>query len=235
MSRDDAPHPGVLRVGIDDAPPVPMQQGRPETGDFRGYEVDVLAALARRLGVTLRYRREYWSALLADLAADRVDLVCSAATVTAERARVVDFCRPHLALTLALVTRAGDPAGPALVHDGLAGRRVGVRAGTTAEAYARAHGAPSPAAVSESNEALYAALAAGELDVVVDDGPIAAHFARATAGLALAGALPGTEAAYAILVRRGNDALRSALDAALAALEADGTLATLQRRWGLAS
>jgi ABC-type amino acid transport substrate-binding protein len=31
----------VLRVGIDDAPPVPMQMGRPESGDFRGYEVDL--------------------------------------------------------------------------------------------------------------------------------------------------------------------------------------------------
>jgi hypothetical protein len=31
----------VLRVGIDDAPPVPMKMGRPESGDFRGYEVDM--------------------------------------------------------------------------------------------------------------------------------------------------------------------------------------------------
>jgi hypothetical protein len=31
----------VLRLGIDDAPPVPMTMGRPESGDSRGYEVDL--------------------------------------------------------------------------------------------------------------------------------------------------------------------------------------------------
>lgn len=218
-----------LLVGIDDASPVPMQQGSPASGDFRGYEVDLLEALAGRLGAALRYRRAYWSAIVADLAAGRVDAVCSAASVTPERAREVDFCRPHLDLTLAVVTRAGDPAGTALSD-----RHVGVRAGTTAEAYARAHGALEPAAVSESNDELYAALAAGALDAVVDDSPIAAHFARTVPGLAVAGALPGTEAAYAIMVRKGDDTLRGALDAALGALEADGSLRTLRVRWGLA-
>jgi len=35
-------------VGIDDASPVPVQLGNPETGDFRGYEVDLLGEIARR-------------------------------------------------------------------------------------------------------------------------------------------------------------------------------------------
>ena len=39
-----------LVVGLDVAPPIPMQQGRPEDGDFRGYEVDLLE-VAGRLGV----------------------------------------------------------------------------------------------------------------------------------------------------------------------------------------
>src|SRR4051812_16518275 len=94
----------ALLVGIDDAPPVPMQLGSPATGDFRGYEVSLLEELARRLGVALRYRRSYWSAIVGDLIAGRIDAICSAATVTPERARDVDFCTPHLALTLAVVT-----------------------------------------------------------------------------------------------------------------------------------
>jgi polar amino acid transport system substrate-binding protein len=220
--------PGSLLVGIDDAPPVPLQIGNPETGDFRGYEVDLLEALARRLDVTLAYQRAFWTAIVGDLAAGRLDVVCSAATVTQERRATVDFCRPHLSLTLAVVTRADDRSGAVLGR-----RRVGVRVGTTAEAYTRAHGDGEPSQRSESNEELYAALAAGQLDAVVDDGPIAAHFARAVPGLQLSGPLPGSDAAYAIMVRKGNDALRNALDAALGGLEADGILRRLQARWGL--
>lgn len=228
-AADDPTARRELLVGIDDAPPVPMQQGSPEGGDFRGYEVDLLEAIARRLGVRLRYRRAYWSRIVGELVAGRIDAVCSAATVTPERAREVDFCTPHLTLTLAVAVRDGVPATLALAQ-----RRVGVRSGTTAEAYARAHGAPAPAMRSESNDALYAALASGALDAVVDDAPIAAHFVRAVPGLRLAGALPGTDAAYAIMVRKGNDPLRAALDGAIGALDADGTLRALRDRWGLA-
>ena len=217
----------VLLVGIDDAPPVPMQQGSPASGDFRGFEVDLLDALALHLCVSLQYRRAHWSVIVDDLAAGRVDAVCSAATVTAERARTVDFCTPHLNITLAVVTRDGDRAGTRLQ-----GRRVGVRRGTTAEEYVRNHGVPEPAALSEFNDELYGALAAGSLDAIVDDSPIAAHFARIVKGLQLGGTLPDTNAAYAIMVRKENDVLRRAIDSALAALEADGVLGALRTRWG---
>ncbi|MGA8438134.1 MAG: hypothetical protein WB762_03520 [Candidatus Sulfotelmatobacter sp.] len=32
----------TMRVGVDDAPPVRMQLGNPDTGDLRGHEVDLL-------------------------------------------------------------------------------------------------------------------------------------------------------------------------------------------------
>jgi ABC-type amino acid transport substrate-binding protein len=47
----------TIRVGIDDAPPAPMQLGNPGTGDFRGYWVDLLEEIGRRVGFGLRCRR----------------------------------------------------------------------------------------------------------------------------------------------------------------------------------
>ncbi|SRR5579872_6305505 len=119
-------------------------------------------------------------------------------TVTSERNRDVDFCVPHLRLALAVVKRdgiAGDTA--------IKGPQVGVRRGTTAEEYAKQHGIPEPALVSESNEELYASLAAGELDAIIDDSPIAMYFSKSVAGLQFTGIIQGTEGAYAIMVRKG--------------------------------
>jgi ABC-type amino acid transport substrate-binding protein len=65
-----------VRVGTDDAPPVPMQLGNPETADFRGYEVDLLGEIARRAGFRLRYRRALWSAIVSELMTGEVDLIC---------------------------------------------------------------------------------------------------------------------------------------------------------------
>ncbi len=217
---------GTVRVGIDDAPPAPMQLGNPERGDFRGYEVDLLEEISRRVGFRMSFRRALWSVIVGELVAGDVDLVCSAATVTKERAREADFCTPHLSLALGVVKRAGTTGDTAIT-----GLRLGVRRGTTAEIYAKQHGVPEPAQISESNETLYASLAAGELDAVIDDSPIARYFSQLVAGLQFTGVLQGTEAAYAIMVRRGNNKLRATINRALQDMENDGTQKRLLVRW----
>jgi glutamine transport system substrate-binding protein len=216
----------TIRVGIDDAPPAPMQLGSPDTGDFHGYEVDLLEEIARRVGFRLSFRRALWSVIVRELMAGDVDLVCSAATVTKEREREVDFCTPHLRLALAVVKRAGIKGGTAI-----RGLQLGVRRGTTAEAYARQHGDLEPVQISESNEKLYAALAAGELDAIIDDSPIAKYFSQCVAGLQFGGVLQGTEAAYGIMVRKGNNKLRAEINRALGDMEKDRTQQAFFSRW----
>src|SRR5579872_6188664 len=91
----------TIRVGIDYAPPASKQLGNSDAGDFRGYEVDLLEEIGRRVGFRLSFRRALWSVMIHELKAGDIDLVCSAATVTSERNRDVDFCVPHLRLALA--------------------------------------------------------------------------------------------------------------------------------------
>jgi ABC-type amino acid transport substrate-binding protein len=216
----------TIRVGIDDAPPVPMQLGSLEAGDFRGYEVDLLHEVGRRAGLGLSFRRALWSVIIRELVAGEIDIVCSAATITRERERLVDFCSPHLDIALAVVKR-----GEITSDKSLRGLRLGVRRGTTAEAYVKRHATAKPARISESNERLYALLAAGDVDAVVDDSPIAKWFSRSVRGLKFAGVLPGTEAAYGIMVRKGNNALRAKINHALEEIASDGTRRTLLLKW----
>jgi ABC-type amino acid transport substrate-binding protein len=79
------------------------------------------------------------------------------------------------------------------------------------------HSAEHPSALkhNESNgyvEKLYPLLGAGGLDAVVDDSPIAKWFSHSVPGLQFAGVLPGTDAAFAIMVRKGNNKLRAEID-----------------------
>jgi glutamine transport system substrate-binding protein len=226
MSEISATANRTVRVGIDDAPPSPMQMGNPDTGDFRGYEVDLLEEIGRRVGFRLSFRRALWSVIVRELMDGDVDLVCSAATVTKDRKRELDFCTPHLRLALAVVKRDGINGDTAI-----RGLRLGVRCGTTAEVYAKQHGIPKPTLVSESNEKLYAALVAGELDVVIDDSPIAKYFSEFVAGLQFTGTLPGTDAAYAIMVRKGNNKLRAEINRALGEMENDGSRQKFLSKW----
>jgi ABC-type amino acid transport substrate-binding protein len=148
MPLDQSP---ILRVGIDDAPPIPVQMGSPESEDFRGYEVSLLDALAESLGFTLQYRKAPWSVIVNELSAGTLDAVCSAATITPERAREVDFCTPHLEIALAAVVRKN-----ASTSIDWQASRFGVRAATTAQAYVAAQtGRKGVALRSESNDELY--------------------------------------------------------------------------------
>ena len=219
-----APRHQALRVGIDHAPPIPMQMGTPEDGSFRGYEVSLLDELATRLARTITYRRAFWSALVQELTDGKIDIICSAATITPERLRIVDFCQPHLQLKLAAVMRIS----PSLHEIDWTNLRSGVRAGTTAEEWLSRRQV-NPAMRSESNDTLYTALADGILDVVVDDSPIALHFSQAIAGLHYAGPLPGPVSTYGIMVRKG-DSLLEAINQHLADMEADSTLPDLRRQ-----
>ena len=203
-----------------------MQLGHPDKGDFRGYEVDLLKEVGRRAGFGLRFRRALWSVIVRELITGEVDLVCSAATITREREREVDFCSPHLNVTLAVVKRAGTNKERTIT-----GLRLGVRRGTTAEAYVRQHTNLVPMQVSESNEELYALLGASGLDAVIDDSPIAKWFSHSVPGLQFAGVLPGTDAAYAIMVRKGNNKLRAEINRALEEMANDGTRRMLLLRW----
>jgi ABC-type amino acid transport substrate-binding protein len=87
-----------------------------------------------------------------------------------------------VALALAVVKRDGITGDTSIK-----GLRLGVRRGTTAKAYAKQHGTPEPMQISESNEELYAALAACELDADIDDSTIAHYFSHVVAGLQFAG------------------------------------------------
>ena len=145
---------------------------------------------------------------------------------TKEREREADFCSPHLILAVAVVKREGITGDTSIK-----GLRIGVRRGTTAEHYAKHHEAPEPSQISESNEKLYASLAAGELDAVIDDSPIAKYFSQSVTGLQFAGVLKGTEGAYAIMVRKGNNTLRAEINGALGDMEKDGTQQRLRFKW----
>jgi glutamine transport system substrate-binding protein len=204
-----------------------MELGEPGGDDFRGYEVDILEAVAERLGLELRYRRAVWSQIIEELQGGLIDVICTAATYTPERASELDYGRPYLDMALAVVVRADDPAaGP----DDIRGCRFAVRSATTAERHIRDRLEPASVETFECNAETYDALLDGRADAVVDDSPIAAWFFSERGGLRLVGELPGTASHYAMVFAKGSP-LRAPLDAELDRLENEGRLTAWRRTW----
>jgi polar amino acid transport system substrate-binding protein len=220
--------PGVLTIGVDESPPPPLNFGIPGAPDFRGFEVDLTRAIAERLGLEAFYVSVLWSHMLDDLRQGRVDLVCTAATVTPERAAVFDFSEPYLDTVLVIVTRSDSPLQ---ASEDLAGRVVGARVATVAGEFAKTRLGHARIRTFDFNTDAYAALQSGDVDAVIDDRPIATYFIRSLPGLRIAKVIEGTESSYALMVAKGNDSLREALDESLRELGADGSLAEMRRTW----
>jgi ABC-type amino acid transport substrate-binding protein len=218
---------GILGVGVDASAPLPLHSD-PNLPDFKGFEVDLMKSVAARVGVSVRYRNALWSKLMDDLLEGRIDMICTAATITEQRKEILDFSRPYLDMKLAIVVRNGSSIKTlADIRD----RIVGVRIATSAEDFLRTSAHAKAISTFDMNTEAYKTLQMGKVDAVIDDSPIAQAFARSTPGLTLAGTIPGTDAKYAMMFRKGSDELRKVIDDALTKIEADGTYADIYRKW----
>src|SRR5216684_5432836 len=119
--------PGVLTVGSDTTFP-PQESIDPTTNKAVGFDVDLITAVAQRMGLQAKIVTTKFDTIIDDLAAKRFDVVMSAVSVTPEREKKVDFV-PYFNAGESLLVRAGNPLNIKSTAD-LCGRNVGVQTGT---------------------------------------------------------------------------------------------------------
>jgi ABC-type amino acid transport substrate-binding protein len=202
-----------------------------DAGTPHGRDVEMMQAVADRLGRKLVWTRQPFETLLPAAEAGEVDVVCATLGVTPERERLVAFSIPYFHTELACVTLAA-PGAPRTLAE-LAGRRVGAGAGTTS-ARALALRAPQAIAVLENKAGLPALerLTSGAVDALVMDGPAADALVASAPGVLVRLPVSFGPEDYA-LVLPPNSALLAPVDGVLRGLELDGTLARLDAAYGL--
>ena len=201
-----------------------------EDGNIVGFDVDLLKAVAEVSGFEFEIVNTSWNGIFVALAADEFDMVISAAAITEEREELVDFTAPYFDAGQWIVVRETDADSIRSVDD-LPGHMVGVQTGTTGDIAA---GEVEDVIVIRYEEIALAfqALAAGEVDAVVNDGPVSADFIKRNPQLGLMQVeKPLTVEYYGIAVAPGKSWLVDVLNTALAVVSADGTYAEIYREW----
>ena len=79
-----------------------------DTDTLVGYDVEVSRAIAQYMGLEPEYVEGEWDGLFAGLEAGRYDIVCNGVEVTEERAKSYDFSEPYAYIHTALAVRADD-------------------------------------------------------------------------------------------------------------------------------
>ena len=217
---------GTIMVGTEGAfPPMNFFKGK----DLTGFEIDLTNAVAKQMGLKTEWKVLSFDALLPALGQGRFDMVAASHTITAERAKAVDFLNPEYCTDGVWVTKKG---GPKTIAE-LAGKKVGAGVGSTnLQILSTIKGLKTEDIKSfpKDLDALQA-LIAGRIDAWSTDRwpALDAVKANPNANLVVGGVIYVQRNAMA--VAKGNTALREALNGGLAAVMKDGTYATLSKKW----
>lgn len=190
-----------------------------------GFEVDIMNAIARRLGVTARMVQYNWSNLVPSLERGDFDVVMNGLESTQERRERILLSDPYYVYAETLTVRAGAPYRS--LFD-LVGKRVGTLNQTVAhDILQTVNGIDIK--VYEGNEEPYRDLELGRSDAVLLDNIIADRYGCPNRDLRC---LPYDVArgVYVVGMRRGDDDLKAAIDRALADMRKDGELEQILRK-----
>ncbi|WP_118182998.1 substrate-binding periplasmic protein [Paraburkholderia phosphatilytica] len=212
--------PGKIVAGVD-------ANNKPysyiDNGKMTGFDVELIRAIAAKLGLTADFRAQDFSGLLPSVANQQIDLAAGSISITKDRLKMVDFSEGYLTGLLSVATLPGSPitGDVASVKD----KRIGVVQGTIEDTYSDSY-LPGAQIVRFPN------LNAGFL--AMRSKYIDGYFVDKTLVEGLQGKYPQMNIADKLdisavnlpagfPVRKGNTKLETALNKSIDELVADGT------------
>ena len=194
-----------------------------ENGEIVGYDAAIITEVANRLGLEADISHMAFDSLISQIAGgSTADVAISGITITDDRKAEVDFTEPYYDSNLAIVVLADSSIAS---KDELKGVATGAQSGTSGEDWVKENvGDSDYTPFQEMTEAL-ASLRTGKVQALVFDEPVAKSYIE-TKGYDDCKILEviATGEQYGIAVNKDNAALTAAINAALADMQADGTM-----------
>ncbi len=224
-----------LRVGVQPAnPPFSYTDWH---GDLRGFDIDIARALCRKIEAECRFVQTDWEDLIPSLREGRLEAVVSSMSITDKRRKLVDFTQKYYESPARFIARRGS--GLEISEEGLKGRIIGVKRGTTHDDYLKDNygGIADIRRYGQQEDALVD-LVLDRLDAVLGNA-IAnrENFLETKVGSDFEFVGPALQdprwfgRGMGIAVRKRNDRLRNRLNKAIRAMRADGTYLQIQDRY----
>jgi polar amino acid transport system substrate-binding protein len=225
---------GVLTVATDSpAYPPYFEDNKPANG--KGFESAVAYAVASKLGFApseVKWTVEPFDSSYAP-GPKSFDFDINEISITAPRAKEVDFSSPYYTNPQGIIVASSSPFAHAKTLAALKGATIGVQIGTTSLAAVQAEIKPTHQTqiFNDSNDVVSAFKIHRVQAIVVD---LATAFDLTSTELShttIAGqfSAPGGDR-WGLLLSKGSG-LTSCVDRAVSALQANGTLDALSRRW----
>ncbi|MFT3872571.1 MAG: ABC transporter substrate-binding protein [Nocardioides sp.] len=228
---------GVIAIGID--PTYPPNESKDAQGQPVGWEVELMDAMAAKLGVKTEYTVAKFDNIIPGITGGKYDMGLSSFFDTKEREKQVDMVDYYTA-GIQWATLKGKTVDP----DDACGITLAVQNGTTQQL--EDGPAKSKACTDAGKEKITllgfdtqddatAAVTLGRAQAVSADSPVIQYAVKQSDGkLELSGDVYDVFL-YGMPTAKGDTALDEALVAALDSLKADGTYEAILKKWGVES
>ena len=210
-----------------------------ENGELIGFDTDLAKAVFEGLGYEVIFQEIDWSSKYTDLNAGTIDCVWNGFTCNVaddddgiQRAEKVDFSYNYMENRQVIVAKAD--AGIASAAD-LSGKIAAVESGSAGETYATSFEGVTTKGFLKQTDCLFE-VNAGTADFAVLDAQLAKSYAGKGdyANITIVDDLSSDVEYYAIGFKKGSE-LTAKVNAQLEALAADGTIAQLAEKYGVAN
>ncbi len=202
-----------------------------EGGELVGIDVEIANAIAEKLGMTLEIMDMDFGAIIAAVESGRADMGMAGMTVDPVRLESVNFSDSYATGIQVVIVPEGSPITTVddLFAEG-ATYMIGVQQSTTGDKYATEDFGDDRVSRFNKNNDLIMALTSGRVDCVIIDNEPAKSFVAANEGLQILDTEYTVED-YAIAIAKDNTELLEQVNAALAELTEDGTIATIIEKY----
>ena len=232
----DVPDLGGREITVVTENAYPPLQFMDKSGAAVGWEYDAMAEIAKRLNVTVTYENTSWDAMIPAVSEGQYDLGMTGITIKDERKEKVDFSDPYMRSEMLMIVpgdeeRFTDAASFAAMPELLVSAQPG-----TSPFYAAIYNIldgneENPRVIKfETFGAGLEALKSGDVDLTLSDSTAAnGYVAASDGGLKIIGE-PLASEDFGFIFPKGSD-LVAPVNAAIAAMKADGTMDALNQKW----
>ena len=206
-------------------------------GSYTGFGIEMAGAIAKELGVNIRFVPTSWPSLTADVLEEpqKFDLAIGGITITDKRLETMLMSEGYLANGKTILCRCADADKFKSLEDiDKPEVKVMVNPGGTNEMLAKEKLTHATIIVQESNLEIPRLIAEGVADIMITEITEAPYYTSIDDRLAAPLIdKPFTKGFIGVLMRKGQDDLLKAVNNTIERMKADGSLKKLHEKYGL--
>jgi len=223
--------PGTLTI-CSDIPykPFEFEDASAPTG-YTGFDIEVVDAIAKKLGLTLKVVVTNFDALQSGTAleANSCDMAASAMTITDERKKNLDFADGYYDSLQSLLVKTSSGITNLA---GTSGKRIGLQKGSTGKLYATKNAPKDATLVDFADDGkMWIALQAGQVDALLQDLPVNHQHEVDDADYKIVETFKTNEQYGFALAKDKKPELLAAVNAELKSMHSDGSYDTIYKKY----